>query len=246
MASDADTLIRLEGVHKSFGDQHVLRGLSFDVRRGQCLGVMGGSGSGKSVTLRHVIGLLQPDAGRVIVDGQDLAHTSEADLAGLRRRMGYVFQEAALINWLTVAENLALPLEETTDLEPSEIADRVAHTLGLVHIPDAADRFPSQISGGMKKRVGLARALITEPEIVLYDEPNAGLDPRIARSINELIRELSDTLEVTSLVVEHRIDCLKAVADEVIFMHAGVALVREPTETFFKPNEPKLKEFLGT
>ncbi|HIF42079.1 MAG TPA: ATP-binding cassette domain-containing protein [Planctomycetes bacterium] len=245
MPSDADTLIRLEGVHKSFGDQHILRGLSFDVRRGQCLGVMGGSGSGKSVTLRHVIGLLQPDAGRVVVDGQDMAQTSEADLAALRRRMGYVFQESALINWLTVAENLALPLEETTDLKPAEISDRVAHTLGLVHIPDAADKFPNEISGGMKKRVGLARALITQPEIVLYDEPNAGLDPRISRSINALIRELSDTLEVTSLVVEHRIDCLKAVADEVIFMHAGVALVREPIETFFDPDEPKLKEFLG-
>ena len=112
-----------------------------------------------------------------------------SDLAGLRRRMGYVFQEAALINWLTVAENLALPLEETTDLESGEIADRVAHPLGLVHIPDAADRFPGQISGGMKKRVGLARALITEPEIVLYDEPNAGLDPEIARSINALADE---------------------------------------------------------
>lgn len=245
MPPDTEPLIRLEGVHKSFGNQHILRGLSFDVRRGQCLGVMGGSGSGKSVTLRHVIGLLQPDAGRIVVDGQDMAQTSEADLADLRRRMGYVFQEGALIDWLTVAENLALPLQETTNLQPAEISDRVAHTLGLVHIPDSADKFPNQISGGMKKRVGLARALITEPEIVLYDEPNAGLDPRIARSINALIRELSDTLEVTSLVVEHRIDCLKAVADEVIFMHAGVALVREPIETFFDPDEPKLKEFLG-
>ncbi len=240
-----ETLIQLEGVHKSFGDQHILRGLSFGVRRGQCLGVMGGSGSGKSVTLRHVIGLLQPDKGRVIVDGQDLAQATEAELAGLRRRMGYVFQESALINWLTVAENLALPLEETTDLKPAEIAERVEHTLGLVHIPDAAQKFPAQISGGMKKRVGLARALITQPEIVLYDEPNAGLDPKISRSINELIRELSDTLEVTSLVVEHRTDCLKAVADEVIFMHEGVTLVREPIETFFEPEEPLLREFLG-
>ena len=120
-----------------------------------------------------------------------------------------------------------------------------SNSLALVHIPDAGDKFPSQISGGMKKRVGLARALITDPEIILYDEPNAGLDPQIARSINVLIRELSDKLQVTSVVVEHRINCLQTVADEVVLMHDGRALVHAPTEEFFQPTEPKLKEFLG-
>ncbi len=241
----APPLIRLEDVHKSFGDHHVLRGLSLDVKRGRCLGIMGGSGSGKSVTLRHVIGLIQPDSGRVLVEGQDLAEQNEVQLAKLRLRMGYVFQEAALINWLSVAENLALPLQETTTCTPAEIQDKVQHTLELVHVPDAGSRFPGEISGGMKKRVGLARAIITQPEIILYDEPNAGLDPHISRSINELIRELSETLQVTSVVVEHRIDCLKAVADEVIFVHKGQALVREPTESFFQPSDPILREFLG-
>jgi len=215
------------------------------VRRGQCLGLMGGSGSGKSVTLRHLIGLIQPDSGSIEVDGLNLAQVSRRQLIELRKRMGYVFQEGALINWLTVEENLALPLQENTNLNRGEIAERVAHKLELVHIPDAGRKFPTEISGGMKKRVGLARALITDPGIVLYDEPNAGLDPRIARSINELMRELSEKLEVTSVVVEHRIDCLRSVADEVIFLHDGRARVRAPTEEFFSPTDPELKDFLG-
>ena len=131
-------------------------------------------------------------------------------------------------------------------MSTEEIDERVREKLDLVHIPDAAKKFPSEISGGMKKRVGLARALITDPDIILYDEPNAGLDPLIARSINALMRELSERLEVTSLVVEHRIECLKTVADEVIFMYDGKALVREPTAEFFNPTEPRLREFLGT
>ena len=144
-----------------------------------------------------------------------------------------------------MAENLALPLRENTDLPESEIADRVAEKLALVHIPDAGEKLPSQISGGMKKRVGLARALITDPEIVLYDEPNAGLDPEISASVNELIRELGDRLEVTAMVVEHRIGCLKTVADEMIFLFEGKALVHEPTESFFRPTHPRLVQFLG-
>lgn len=240
-----DVLIRMQDVHKAFGTQKILRGLSFDVRRGRCLGLMGGSGTGKSVSLQHLIGLLQPDQGSVVVDGQDLRTIGRRQLVDLRRRMGYVFQEGALINWLTVAENLALPLQENTRKSPEEIADLVHDKLVLVHIPNAGNKFPTQISGGMKKRVGLARALITDPEIILYDEPNAGLDPQIARSINHLIRELSDKLHVTSVVVEHRIDCLKTVADEVVFMHHGRSLVHAPTEEFFQPEDPTLKEFLG-
>lgn len=240
-----DAVIRLVDVHKAFGAQKVLQGLSFDVHRGTTLGVMGPSGTGKSVLLRHIIGLMKQDAGQVLVDGQEVSTLHRKDLAAMRRRMGYLFQEGALINWLSVAENIALPLRENTKLPVAEILDKVHAKLELVGIPDAGDKLPSQISGGMKKRVGLARALITDPEIILYDEPNAGLDPEISRSINQLMRDLGDQLDVTSIVVEHRIECIQAVCDEVIFLDGGKAVVQERPEAFFASDHPRLRQFLG-
>ncbi len=239
-------VIRFDDVYKSFGVQQVLSGLSFDVAKGKTLAIMGTSGSGKSVTLRNIIGLIHPDRGRVSVEGQVVAELSPKQLAALRLRMGYVFQEGALINWLSVGENVALPLRENTKLSDAEIRERVQHKLDLVHIPDAWDKLPGEISGGMKKRVGLARALVTEPEIIFYDEPNAGLDPEIARAINATIRELSDTLDVTSVVVEHRIDCVRTVADEVLFLHEGRMLVQLPPDEFFRSDHPRLRRFFGT
>jgi phospholipid/cholesterol/gamma-HCH transport system ATP-binding protein len=242
----AETIIRFDDVHKSFGTQNVLTGLSFSVERGKTLAIMGPSGTGKSVVLRHVIGLLKPDRGRVEVEGADVQKLSKSELSALRKRMGYLFQEGALINWLSVGENVALPLRENSRMKDAEIRERVQAKLELVHIPDAWDKMPSQISGGMKKRVGLARALISDPEIILYDEPNAGLDPEIAASINELMREISSGLTVTSLVVEHRVACIKKVADEVLFMEGGRALVQLPPKEFFSSDHPRLREFLGT
>ena len=244
-ATETDVIIRFQDVHKSFGTQHVLRGITFDVPRGKVLGIMGSSGTGKSVTLRHVIGLLQPDSGRIEVEGRNVPDLDPKEMHELRKRMGYVFQEGALINWLTITENLALPLAENTKLSPTEISERVQQKLALVHIPDAGDKYPAEISGGMKKRVGIARALITDPVLILYDEPNAGLDPEISRSINRLMRDVSDELGVSSLVVEHRIDCLRTVADEVLFLHEGRALVHESTDSFFRPTNARLREFLG-
>jgi phospholipid/cholesterol/gamma-HCH transport system ATP-binding protein len=240
-----DAAIRFVDVSKRFGAQRVLDGLDFEVARGKTLGIMGASGSGKSVALRHAIGLIKPDSGRVEVDGLEVPELSGKALSALRRRMGYLFQEAALINWLSVGENVALPLRENTKLADSEIRDRVQEKLELVHIPDAWAKMPSQISGGMKKRVGLARALISDPEIILYDEPNAGLDPEISRSINETIRELKERLQVTSIVVEHRVECIQVVADDVIFLEHGKALVNLPTEEFFETPHPRIAEFLG-
>ena len=245
MSAENDVVIRFENVHKAFGEFEILCGLDLEIRRGKTLGIMGGSGTGKSVTLQHAIGLLKSDEGRVMVDGNDMNTIEPKALADLRKRMGYVFQEGALINWLTIAENLALPLRENTKLSEAEIRDKVQEKLELVYIPDAGEKLPSEISGGMKKRVGLARALITDPEIVLYDEPNAGLDPEISTSLNRLIRELGDKLQVTAIVVEHRIGCLKTVADEVAFLFEGKALVHETTEQFFRPTHPRLVQFLG-
>ncbi len=241
----AEIVIRLQDVVKSFGAQRVLDGLSFDVERGQCLGIMGPSGTGKSVVLRHVIGLIKADAGLVEVEGRDVARLSRKELSALRRRMGFLFQEGALINWLSVGENVALPLRENTDMKDAEIREKVAEKLELVRIPEAWEKMPSQISGGMKKRVGIARALITDPEIVLYDEPNAGLDPEISQQINDLLRELHERLHVTALLVEHRVRCIRTVADDVLFLEGGKALVRMPPEEFFASGHPRIVQFLG-
>jgi phospholipid/cholesterol/gamma-HCH transport system ATP-binding protein len=241
----SETIIRFEDVYKSFGAQKVLQGLSFEVEQGRTLGIMGPSGTGKSVVLRHAIGLMKPDRGRVEVEGRDVAKLDRDELSGLRRRMGFLFQEGALINWLSVGENVALPLRENTKMKDAEIRELAQAKLELVHIPEAWDKMPSQISGGMKKRVGLARALVTEPEIILYDEPNAGLDPEIAESINELIREVQQQFHVTSIVVEHRVRCLKTVADDVLFLEGGKALIQLPPDEFFASDHPRLVRFLG-
>ena len=241
----AETILRFQDVTKSFGSQRVLDGLTFEVQRGRTLAVMGASGTGKSVVLRHAIGLLKPDSGTVEVEGRNVPSLSRQELAELRKRMGFLFQEGALINWLSVGENVALPLRENTSLSDAEIREKARQQLERVHIPDAWDKMPSQISGGMKKRVGLARALVTDPEIILYDEPNAGLDPEIAASINQLILELKEHLGVTSVVVEHRVSCIRTVADEVLFLEKGRALVHLPTEEYFAGSHPRIREFLG-
>ena len=166
--------------------------MDLEVRARRELADHGASGTGKSVMLRHVIGLLQPDRGRVRSRARTWPRSGAKSCAKLRKRMGYLFQEGALINWLSVGENVALPLRENTRHADDEIVERVQEKLALVQIPDAWDKMPRELSGGMKKRVGLARALITDPEIILYDEPNAGLDPEISASINQLIREISE------------------------------------------------------
>jgi phospholipid/cholesterol/gamma-HCH transport system ATP-binding protein len=241
-----DPVIRFTDVHKSFGEKVVLAGFSMELQRGRTLSIMGPSGVGKSVTLKHAIGILTADSGSVEVFGQEMSQITKKELSTIRKRMGYVFQEGALINWLSVGDNVALPLRENTDLAEDEIRDKVNKRLELVHIPDSWDLMPSEISGGMKKRVGIARALITDPELILYDEPNAGLDPEIARSINALIRELQERLGVSSLVVEHRIDCIKAVSDEVLFLDGGKTVIQSDPDSFFHSNHPRLARFFGT
>ena len=243
--AQTSAVIRLVDVHKSFGSQHILRGLSMDVMHGKTLGIMGGSGTGKSVALRHIIGLMKPDSGLVEVRGHDMNTISKEDLRLLRSDMGYVFQEGALVNWMSIFDNVALPLRENQrELDEDEIRSRVEAKLDLVGVKQAAEKFPSQISGGMKKRIGIARALITDPEILLYDEPNAGLDPAMSRTVNEQIRMVAQ-LGKTSVVVEHRINCMKTVADEVIYLKEGQVHLRLPTEDFFASDDPELVAFLG-
>jgi phospholipid/cholesterol/gamma-HCH transport system ATP-binding protein len=241
----AEAFIRFEDVYKSFDEKQVLRGMSFEVDRGENFVIMGPSGCGKSVTLRHVIGLLKCDSGTVTVDGNDMSTIGPEELRELRSRMGYVFQEAALLNWLSAGDNVALPLRETTDMPEDEIVERVHEKLALVHVPDTYDKMPGELSGGMKKRVGLARGLITDPRIILYDEPTAGLDPEIAASINRLMREISDRLDVTSMTVTHHIGTTKTVADRVALMDGGRLHYTGTSEEFLSSTEPRLVSFLG-
>jgi len=240
-----DVIIRYQSVRKSFGSKVVLEDLDLEVYRGEAFCIMGPSGCGKSVTIRHIIGLLKPDSGRVEVEGHDMSKIPPADLRALRSRMGYVFQEAALLNSLSAGENVALPLRETTGMGDGEIREKVHAKLALVKVPDVFDKMPSELSGGMKKRVGLARALITDPEIVLYDEPTAGLDPEISASINELMRELATELHVTSVIVTHHVGTVRTVADRVGLLDDGKLNYLGTADSFLHSSEPRLVRFLG-
>jgi len=188
-------VIELVDVSKKLGDRQILSGMTFSLDKGETYVLMGPSGVGKSVTLQHIIGLMTPDSGTVKIDGQSIPDLNRKGLMAMRKRMGYLFQNGALINWLTVLENVALPLSENTNGKQSQIRDRAMEVLELVSMTHAADDYPASISGGMKLRTGLARALVTEPEVVLYDEPNAGLDPitQVVENAIGLILEACET-----------------------------------------------------
>jgi phospholipid/cholesterol/gamma-HCH transport system ATP-binding protein len=238
-------MIKLDNVSKAFDNQQVLDGLSFEVADGESLVIMGPSGAGKSVILKHIIGLLQADNGLVEVMGHDMLTIGGPQLQKLRRDMGYLFQHSALINWLSVFDNIALPLRETTSLSKSDIDDRVMEVLGLVHMQDAHLKFPAEISGGMQKRVGLARALCTHPKVLLYDEPEAGLDPEMSSEISRMIRRLKDELGVTSVTVTHSVNCALTVGDTLaIFEHGKILLSGPPTEVL-NSDHKRVREFLS-
>ncbi|MHC4955698.1 MAG: ABC transporter ATP-binding protein [Planctomycetota bacterium] len=214
-------MIRIDSLSKSWGDRHVLRECNLEVRRGETMVVIGSSGTGKSTLLRCIIGLLAPDSGRVFVDGLDVQSLPPDKLAALRRRMGYLFQSGALINWLNVADNVGLPLVETLKLERDKVGDRVSNALDMVGLAGTEMLMPSELSGGMRKRVGLARSLVTEPEILLYDEPTTGLDPVTAHIIDQLVVDMRDKLGVTSVVVSHDMEGVYRVADRVAMLYDG-------------------------
>ena len=218
-----DTLpaIELKNVYKSFGDTLVLKNISFKVRRGETRIILGGSGSGKSTILKLIIGLEKPDEGEIWVDGEEVSKFSEARLMHVRRKIGMVFQEGALFDSLSVAENVAYRLYEQTDLEEDEIESVVRKTLGFVELEDAIDKMPSQLSGGMRRRAAIARSLVGNPKIMLYDEPTAGLDPLMARTINELVIKLRDLEGVSSVFVTHRLKDAFSMANEFLGYRDG-------------------------
>jgi len=241
-----DAAVRFESVWKAFEDHAVLRGLDLEVPRGTTLTVMGGSGSGKTVCLRLTAGLIKPDRGRIEVLGVDTAPLREEALLPLRRRMGFVFQGAALFDSLTVYENVAYPLREHTRLSEPEIAERVHAKLARVGLYDIDDELPAELSGGMKKRVGIARAIVLDPELVLYDEPTAGLDPTNARLITELVEGLKGQgMTETSMIVTHDLGFARAVSDLIaILINGRIAQIGPPGEVF-ESRQDDVRAFLA-
>jgi phospholipid/cholesterol/gamma-HCH transport system ATP-binding protein len=219
---ERDVFVEFRGVHKAYGSKHVLRGVDLKVYRGEVLVILGGSGTGKSVTLRHMLGLEAPDAGKVLVEDEDITELPEEELYRVRKKFGMLFQSGALFDSMTVFENVAFPLREHTEMSEEEIARAVREKLELVNLPNTAHLMPVDLSGGMRKRVGLARSIVLDPKMILYDEPTTGLDPITAAKINEMIIDLQAKLNVTSVVVTHDIQSAFSVGDRIAFLNQGI------------------------
>ena len=237
-------MIKVEKLTKSFGNQPVLRGLDLEVPTGSITIVIGRSGGGKSVFLKHLLGLLRPDAGRVMVDGIELTGLSGRAFDNVRSRYGVVFQGGALFDSLTCAENVAFPLREKTRLPRSAIAARVEAALGQVGLAGVGPKYPEQVSGGMRKRVAIARALVTEPEIIFFDEPTTGLDPVLVNSIHRLIRELHRQFRFTAVMVSHEIPEIFEIADTVAMLHDGRIVEVGRPQVIQQSTNPVVRQFI--
>jgi phospholipid/cholesterol/gamma-HCH transport system ATP-binding protein len=239
-----DTAIRVVDVYKGFGGQEVLRGINLEIERGKITVIIGKSGGGKSVLMKHLIGLIKPDRGEIWVDGAEIAHMKEPELNELRKRYGMLFQEAALFDSMSVGRNVAFPLREHTNLSNKEIGRLVDEKLRQVGLYGFADKMPSELSGGMKKRVGLARALALDPEIVLFDEPTSALDPIISLTIEELIKETQDRLQKTYVVISHDIMSMFRIADRVAMLYEGKIVAYGTPYEIKRSDHIAVKEFL--
>jgi phospholipid/cholesterol/gamma-HCH transport system ATP-binding protein len=239
--------IQVRGLHKTFGPQHVLRGVDLDIERGKINIVIGGSGQGKSVLMKHLMGLLHPDAGQILVDGEDIVPLKEVALGKLRRKFGMVFQYAALFDSLNVVENIAFPLIERYHLSRDEIMTRVRDLLkrlDLAEVGGIEEKFPAELSGGQRKRVGLARALIDRPEILLYDEPTTGLDPVATKNVDDMILQASRDFGVTSVVISHDMMSTFRIADRLSMLYDGRILVTGKPADLLNTKLPPLREFI--
>jgi phospholipid/cholesterol/gamma-HCH transport system ATP-binding protein len=237
-------MIQVTELFKKFGTQEVLKGINLTIKSGEVLVILGESGSGKSVLLQHLIGLIRPDRGKVEVDGQDLTRLREKELLRVRKDMGYLFQDGALYDFMTVAENTAFPLREHTELKRKEIAVKVKAMLQMVGLEAATDKFPSQLSGGMKKRAALARAVILSSKILFCDEPTSGLDPIKSRQIMDLIKDLATKIKCTTVIASHDIMNSLRIADRLILIRNGQILLQGKPDDFRKSQDPYLQEFL--
>ena len=239
-----EIFLEMRGIKKSFGDQVVLRGVDLDVRRGEVLVLLGGSGGGKSVLMKHMVGLLQPDEGTVTLEGKVISDLSERDLSWARKKISMMFQSGALFDSMTVAENVAFPMQEAGLRDRDELSRRVSEALKIVHLEGQEDKMPATLSGGMRKRVALARAVVEEPCCVLYDEPHAGLDPVTGDSIDRLIKDLSDEHGITNVVITHEMRSAFRIADRLVFMRDGLVYWEGTPDELKDSKDPVLVNFV--
>ncbi|HEX7830236.1 MAG TPA: ABC transporter ATP-binding protein [Thermoanaerobaculia bacterium] len=237
-------MISLQHLYKSFDGRQVLRDLSIDIERGESLVIVGGSGTGKSVTLKHIIGLLQPDRGRVFIDGSDMTNMSDVELNQFRRRFGMAFQEGALFDSMSVFENIAFPLRRHTKMTEQQIRERVEECLEDVHLHGVDKKRPSELSGGMRRRVGFARAISLKPEILLFDEPTTGLDPVISDVVAELINEMDQKLGTTTVTITHDMKVAFKIADRVAMLYNGSIIEQGTPEEFQQSKNPIVEQFI--
>jgi phospholipid/cholesterol/gamma-HCH transport system ATP-binding protein len=238
-------MVEVRNLKKSFGDHVVLDDVSFRVENGESVVIIGRSGGGKSVLLKHLIALLLPDHGEVLIDGENLCGLTERQLLRVRQKFGMLFQGAALFDSMTVAENVAFALRRETKCTEAEIRKKVAAALEVVELPGTEDKKPSELSGGMRKRVGLARAIVYEPQIVLYDEPTTGLDPVVSDSIDKLILRVRDRLTVTTVVVTHDMRSARTVGQRIMMLHDGKIYVNGTPEEIFNSTDPVVHRFVN-
>jgi phospholipid/cholesterol/gamma-HCH transport system ATP-binding protein len=241
---DQQPVIEVIDLHKSFGDNRVLKGVNLKIHKGQTMVIIGRSGCGKSVLLRHMIGLMKPDSGRILVDGVDITKLKNDDLYEMRKKFGMLFQGAALFDSMSVWENVGLGLIEHTDLSEEEIRKKVCEKLEMVGLSKLEDVKPAELSGGMKKRVGLARAIAMDPPVILYDEPTTGLDPIMADVINELIRRLQNSLSITSVAVTHDIKSAYKIGDRLALLFNGKIVFEGSPDDVRSTNDELVRQFI--
>jgi phospholipid/cholesterol/gamma-HCH transport system ATP-binding protein len=238
-------MIEVRDLKKRFGPQQILDGVSFRIETGESLVIIGRSGGGKSVLLKHIIGLLTPDAGQVFIDGEEITHLNERELIRVRSKFGMVFQGAALFDSMSVAENIAFAFRREKKFTEQEIARKVAEVLDMVELPGIEKKKPAELSGGMRKRVGLARAIIYQPEFVLYDEPTTGLDPIVSDSIDQLIMRVTKRLKVTTIVVTHDMRSARRVGHRIVMLHDKKIYANGTPEDIFTSTDPVVQQFIN-